>query len=123
MVARQSGGRAERTVDVVASRYPREPEVDEAQVDACDRLDWPAAPALVATGEVVGVVVAVVCAVAVVGIGSVQLLPLALALGAGPSLAARGVPVAVAELARSRAVGDAPALFGRLTLRLRVEPS
>ncbi|MFD1527278.1 type II secretion system protein, partial [Halolamina salina] len=55
--------------------------------------------------------------------GTVALLPLAVVLGAGLPLAARNAPIAVAALSRTRAVGDAPALFGRLTLRLRVEPS
>jgi hypothetical protein len=113
----------EHTVTTLASRWPRDPAVDDELVDACDRLDWPSAPGLVAAGEAAGVVVAVVGAVIAAATGALPLLPLALVLGAVPAVGARHVPVAVADLAATRTVGDAPALFGRLTLRLRIEPS
>ena len=121
-----SRGRRERVtrfVDELSSSWPRDPDVDGELIDACDRLGWPDASRLVAAGEAVGSVVAVVGIVAVLATGVFPLFPLAIVLGVGPPLAVRNVPVAAAELARTRAVGDAPGLFGRLTLRLRVEPS
>ncbi|WP_435116830.1 type II secretion system protein [Halolamina sp. C58] len=122
MVAR-STGRHEELVEEVGSSWPRTPAVDGALRDACEELDWPAAPQLVAAGEAAGSAVVVVGAITAVATGTVALLPLAVGLGAGVLLAARNAPLAVAALSRTRAVGDAPALFGRLTLRLRVEPS
>ena len=113
----------EHAVTTLAERWPRQPAVDEELVDACDRLGWPSAPDLVASGEVAGVVVAAVATAVTGAIGAFPLLPLALLFGAVPPLIARHAPVAVAELAATRAVGDAPALFGLLTLRLRIEPS
>ncbi|MBP1985583.1 type II secretion system protein [Halolamina salifodinae] len=121
MVARRSP--LEQAVTTLAERWPREPSVDDELVDACNRLGWPSAADVVAFGEAAGVAVAAVGTLVVTTTGALSLLPLALVLGAVPPLAARHVPVAVAELAATRAVGDAPALVGRLTLRLRIEPS
>ncbi|GAB7013597.1 hypothetical protein JCM18549_18680 [Halolamina salina] len=125
MVARSSDRREQfvRLVERVGSSWPRTPAVDGTLRDACDRLDWPLAPQLVATSEAVGSGIVIVGTLTTVVAGTVALLPLAVVLGAGLPLAARNAPIAVAALSRTRAVGDAPALFGRLTLRLRVEPS
>jgi len=112
-----------RLVEKVGSSWPRTPAVDGALCDACEELGWPPAPQLVAAGEAAGSVTVVVGVSIALAAGTITLLPLAVVLGAGVALAARNAPIAVAELSRTRAVGDAPALFGRLTLRLRVEPS
>ncbi|NHX35646.1 MULTISPECIES: type II secretion system protein [Halolamina] len=113
----------DRLVGSIASRWPREPAVEEELAEACERLGLPAAPELVAAAEAIGATVATVGVFATLAAGSLPLIPLAIGLGSGPPLVVRYVPVAAAELSRTRAVGDAPALFGRLTLRLRVEPS
>lgn len=123
MVARQPTGRVDRLVDGIASLWPRDPPMDGELIDACDQLSWPDATQLVAAGEGVGAALTLLGVVAGVAVSKPAVVPLAIALGAVPALAARSVPITLAELARTRAVGDAPALFGRLTLRLRVEPS
>ncbi|MFD1566633.1 type II secretion system F family protein [Halolamina litorea] len=112
----------ERVVVRVAASWPRGPEPPSDLVEACDRLGWPDAAELVAAGEVVGAV-ALIGAGAVAAVISPGLLPLALVAGITPLLATRQVPPAMAAVATTRAVGEAPALFGRLTLRLRIEPN
>ena len=107
----------------LASLWPRDPAVEEAVTEACDYLGWPEATDLVAASEAAGAGVAAFAAFLAVAAGSLPLFPVALALGVALPYAARESPPLAAELARTRAVGDAPALFGRLTLRLRVEPS
>jgi hypothetical protein len=122
MVTRRSKT-SESVVEGIATLWPRDPTVDAELIEACDYLDWPEAVDLVAAVEAVGTAVATLGTLVVATAGSLTLLPIPLALGAGlPSVARRSPPVA-AELARTRAVADAPALFGRLTIRLRVEPS
>ncbi len=125
MVARSSDGREQfaRLVERVGASWPRTPAVDGALRDACEELDWPAAPQLVAASEAIGSLIVVAGTLTAVAIGAVTLLSLAVVLGTGLLLAARNAPIAAAALSRTRAVGDAPGLFGRLTLRLRVEPS
>ncbi|MFW5939080.1 MAG: type II secretion system protein [Halolamina sp.] len=112
-----------RVVDGVAELWPHDPDVDDELIEACERLGWPAAGNLVAAGEAVGATVALLGVVAASLGGVLALLPLGIALGVVPVLVARQAPITGADLAATRAVGDAPALFGRLTLRLRVEPS
>ena len=121
MVARRSS--FDRAVLTIAERWPRQPTVEVELTDACDRLGLPEAMTLVAAGEAIGTGTAALGTLLAIAAGAPTLVPLALVLGAVPPLAARHVPVALGDLAATRAVGDAPALFGRLTLRLRIEPS
>lgn len=114
---------AEAAIRRLASLWPRDPAADGELVEACDFLDWPDASELVAAGEALGVVVVVFGTFVAVATGSPLLLPPAVALGAALPYAARTFPSLAAELARTRAIAEAPALFGRLTLRLRIEPS
>ena len=114
---------AARLAGELAGRWPRDPNVDGDQREACRRLGWPDAATLATAGEVVGLAVAAAGALVTGLTGALSLLPLALLFGVLPPLGARHVPPAVDDLVRTRAAGDAPALFGRLTLRLRVEPS
>jgi len=115
--------RLDRLVAAVTPRWPREPAVPAELDDACQRLGLPAAPELVAAAEAIGAALATAVAFAGLIAGVPALLPLAIALGVVPAVVVRAVPVTLVELAMTHAVGDAPALFGRLTLRLRVEPS
>lgn len=118
-----SGSRWRTIVGELATTWPEQPTVDEELAAACRFLDAPDAGEFVAAGNALGVAVGGLVAVTVALSGTIGLLPLALVVGAVPPLAARRGPVAAARLARTRALGEAPALFGRLSLRLRVEPS
>jgi hypothetical protein len=110
-------------VGLLASPWPREPAVDKELVEACAYLDCPEATDLVAASEAIGSGVAAFGTLVAVVIGSLPLLPLVLALGVALPYATRVSPPLAAEIVRTRAVADAPALFGRVTIRLRVEPS
>lgn len=107
----------------LASTWPGTPAVDDALVDACRTLELPPPQVLVAAGNSLGVAVGVLSVVVLALTGAEPLLPLALVFGAIPPLIARRGPNGVARLERTRGLGAAPALFGRIVLRLRLEPS
>ncbi|MFB6220418.1 MAG: type II secretion system protein [Halolamina sp.] len=107
----------------LASVWPWMPSVEDELAAACRFLDAPDATALLAAANVLGVAVWLVVALAIALSGAVSLLPVALVAGVAPPLAARHAPLAATRLARTRALGEAPALFGRLSLRFRIEPS
>ncbi|WP_144427150.1 type II secretion system protein [Halolamina pelagica] len=126
MVTRSPDCRSEqldRLVAAVARWWPHEPAVPAELADACQRLGLPAAPEFVAAAEAIGAALTTAVAFAGFIAGVPALLPLAVALGVVPAVVVRAVPGTLVALSRTRALGDAPALFGRLTLRLRVEPS
>lgn len=99
------------------------PAVDDELVEACRFLGLPEPPELVAAANSLGVAVGTLALGITVLSGATLLLPLALVLGALPPLVVRYGPRGTVRLERTRSLGAAPALFGRLTLRLRVEPS
>jgi len=112
-----------RLVHWLAAVWPEEPEIDDQLESACRFVGAPPAPELVAAGHTLGVVVGAVAVVLGAVSGRLALLPLAAVVGVVPPVVARHAPVGAARFARTRALGETPALFGRLTLRLRVEPS
>ena len=71
-------------------------------------------------GVAVGTVVTVVTAVVA---GAVTAAPVGLAAGVGAVHATHRAPVWLASLRRTRALGAAPGLVGRLVLRMRLDPS
>lgn len=126
MIRDEGSGRSSRArglIHALASVWPGTPTVDDELVDACRFLDLPDPPILVAAANCLGAAVGVLTLIVVALSGAIPLLPLALLVGALPPLIARHGPQGAARLERTRGLGSAPALFGRLTLRLRVEPS
>lgn len=107
----------------LAQTWPWEPTLADELVDACRFIGFSEPQVLVAVANSLGVVVGAMVAVIAGLSGNISLLPLAVLLGALPPLIARRGPLGVARLERTSGLGAAPALFGRLTLRLRVEPS
>lgn len=112
-----------RLVHRFAALWPHSPETDDELEDACRFVGAPPAGVLVAAGNTLGISMAAVGVILGAVAGQLTLLPLAAVLGTVPAVAVRHVPIGVARFARTRALGESPALFGRLTLRLRVEPS
>jgi hypothetical protein len=111
----------------LATLSPRSPTPDEELRRAVDFLDWRVDPGTVlAAGDGVAVPVATLSlsAVAVAPPG-VRLPALALAVGvvAGVVHAVHRLPVALAALRRTTALGAAPGLVARAALRMRVTPT
>ncbi|WP_144924886.1 type II secretion system protein [Halorubrum salsamenti] len=88
-------------------------------------LGWDATSArVIETGYRVGVGVGLVCAVVVsFAVGPVPGLLSGLAGGLGATHIVHRGPVWLASLRRTRALGAAPGLVGRLVLRMRLDPS
>ncbi|MDB9249322.1 type II secretion system protein [Halorubrum ezzemoulense] len=88
-------------------------------------LGWGvSAERVVAIGYRAGVVVgAVVAAAAALAAGAVVAAPAGLAAAVGGVHAVHRAPVWLASLRRTRALGAAPGLVGRLVLRMRLDPS
>jgi len=88
-------------------------------------LGWEAtASRVIETGYRAGVGVGCACAVAVAfSAGPVPGLLFGLACGLGATHAVHQGPVWLASLRRTRALGAAPGLVGRLVLRMRLDPS
>ncbi|QKY16442.1 type II secretion system protein [Halorubrum sp. CBA1229] len=88
-------------------------------------LDWEiSAERVVERGHRVGVGVGLLCVVALsVGVGPVPGALGGLAGGLAATHAVHRAPVWLAELRRTRALGAAPGLVGRLVLRMRLDPS
>lgn len=78
---------------------------------------------LFAAADGLGVVVALLCGGLALGFAPFTAVPMAVAVGLLPPVLARRGAVVVAALIRTRALGAVPALYARLVLRLRVEPS
>lgn len=115
--------RVKASIHTLAGAWPGSPAVDDDLVDACQFLGFPDPFLLVAAANSLGTVIGVLTLVVVALSGAISLLPLALLVAAVPPLIARHGTKGAARLKRTRGLGTAPALFGRLTLRLRVEPS
>lgn len=112
-----------RLLRALAALWPQSPPVDDELRVACEFVGAPAATRLVAASNVVGIAVGIL-GLCLVGLtGRISVLPLVLIGSVVPPLAARQIPLAAAEFVRTQALGEGPALIGRLTLRLRVEPS
>jgi hypothetical protein len=99
----------------------RDPDLDRA-------LTFLGRPETSETVRAVGYVIAPFAAAAALVVGTVALSPLpallaALGAGLGATQVVHGLPLVAAALARSRALGAATSLFGRIALRMRVEPS
>jgi hypothetical protein len=88
-------------------------------------LGWDVpAERIVGSGYRIGVAVgAVVTVVAAAVAGAVTAGPVGLAAGVGAVHATHRAPVWLASLRRTRALGAAPGLVGRLVLRMRLDPS
>ena len=114
-------------VHALAARWPFSVDAGENVVSACRLLGLPPASEVLAASYVLGVAVGVVggaFGLLLTGAGSYSfLLPLALAAGATVPLIAQYGTVGAARFRRARTLGEGPALFGRLILRLRLEPS
>ena len=88
-------------------------------------LGWEAsAERVVEIGYRVGIGIGLLCAVALsVGVGPVPGMLGGLAAGIAATHVAHRTPVWLAALRRTRALGAAPGLVGRLVLRMRLDPS
>ncbi|TKX43236.1 MULTISPECIES: type II secretion system protein [unclassified Halorubrum] len=88
-------------------------------------LGWDRSPErIISLGYRVGIVAgAVVTAVAALVAGAVAAAPAGLAAFVGGVHAVHRAPVWLASLRRTRALGAAPGLVGRLVLRMRLDPS
>jgi len=124
VVSSQHGPRgAHQILRALAELWPRAPVVDDELTIACRFLDAPEATRLVAASNVLGIVVGVLGLLLVGLTRRISVLPIVVIIGVVPPIAARQLPIAAAQFVRTRALGESPALFGRLTLILRVEPS
>ena len=99
----------------------RDPDLDRA-------LSFLGRPETSETVRALGYVLAPPTAVLALAVGTVVLSPLpavlvALGVGLGTTQLVHGLPLVAAAMARSRALGAATSLFGRVALRMRVEPS
>lgn len=114
-------------VESLADRWPwpaavsRDPDLDRA-------LSFLGRPETSETVRALGYVLAPAAAVLALAVGTVALSPLlavlvALGVGLGATRLVHGLPLVAAAMARSRALGAATSLFGRVALRMRVEPS
>lgn len=88
-------------------------------------LGWEiSADRIVELGHRIGVGVGLVCVVAfTIGVGPLQGSLAGLAGGLAATHLVHRAPVQIAELRRTRALGAAPGLVGRLVLRMRLDPS
>jgi hypothetical protein len=106
----------------LAARWPLDPDPDADLVDAVDALEADVAAATVVAAADAGATAVLLAAAPLVWLSPA--LGLAVALAAvGLAVGARRLPVAVADVRRSRRRGDATTLVVRAALRMRLAPT
>jgi len=107
--------------------WPRNPDPGEDLVRAVAFLDWSTSATAVVRAGYGGAVLAGTFAI-LLGVavqfptpGLIPLLSLAAALGAAHTI--HRLPVVLATLRRTRALGDAPGIVARAVLQMRIEPT
>lgn len=113
------------TVERVAAAWPLDPVVSNDRAAAIDSLGLGVRPtALVAAADATGAVLAAAAFVlAAWAFPTWMALGLAILLGGAPPVAVRRLPPFLVSLRRTRAIGDAVGLVGRLVCRLRLDPT
>ena len=115
---------AHTTAAALARLYPWAVEPTDDLREALGVLDWGLAPeTVVRAGYGAGLALGVVCAALALGLlGTLGVVPGA-ALGLTAVYVVHTVPVVAADLRRTTALGNAPALVSRAVLRMRLSPT
>ncbi|MEF8841625.1 MAG: type II secretion system protein [Haloarculaceae archaeon] len=118
-----------RAVRMLASLSPRNPDPGDELAAAARFLGGPEAATWIRAADGAGSLVAGIAGVVAVGVALARpsslpvALPLSVALVIGARYGVRALPVFLATVRRSAALGLAPALVARMALGMRVEPT